>query len=179
MEVFDIGVFGHQAAQSGKTRLRRSTTLHRNQGNPDIAHVLYLRGMMEKAGRGSEQIIKSCKDAQLPCPEWTSDPRLGVTLTLFAPEATPEATPEVLRLLLSLHDNMSRREIQDKLALKDPDHFREAYINPALKDGLIEMTIPDNPRNPRQKYRLTSLGKMTTQMPENIKKVKLHEQSKR
>ena len=141
--------------------------------NPDIAHVLYLRGMMEKAGRGSAQIIKSCKDAQLPCPEWTSDPKLGVTLTLFAPEATPEATPEVLRLLLSMQGNMSRREIQDKLALKDPDHFREAYINPALKTGLIEMTIPDNPRNPKQKYRLTSLGKMTAQMPENLKKVKL------
>jgi ATP-dependent DNA helicase RecG len=63
--------------------------------NPDIAHALYLRGLMEKAGRGSVLMVRQCRDAGLPDPFWKSDPKLGVTVTLPAPEVTPEATPEV------------------------------------------------------------------------------------
>ncbi len=54
---------------------------------------------------------------------------------------------------------MKRVEIQEKLGLKHEDYFREAYLLPALKVGLIEMTQPDSPRSPTQKYRLTSKGK--------------------
>jgi len=120
--------------------------------NPDIAHVLYLRGIMEKQGRGSVLIQKTCSDRGLPKPEWKSDK--GVTLTFFAPEATPEAK----RLLSVLEGEMSRKELQRKLDLKDPDHFRVAYINPALQDNLIEPTIPESPKSPKQKYRLTEKG---------------------
>jgi len=44
------------------------------------------------------------------------------------------------------------------LNLKHEDHFREAYLRPAIKAGLVEMTIPDKPRSSRQKYRLTQKG---------------------
>ena len=37
--------------------------------------------------------------------------------------------------------------------------FRDQVINPLVKDGLLEMTDPDSPRSPQQKYRLTELGK--------------------
>ena len=53
----------------------------------------------------------------------------------------------------ALQGEMSRRELQDALGLKDPDHFREAYLQPALVAKLIEMTVPDRPRSRRQKYR--------------------------
>ena len=55
--------------------------------NPDIAHVLYLRGTMEKIGRGSLLILKTCRDIGLPEPTWTSD-ELGVTLTFRAGNMT-------------------------------------------------------------------------------------------
>lgn len=57
--------------------------------NPDISHVLYLRGFMEKLGRGSAMIRKTCEEIGLPAPRWHSDNN-GVTLTFFAPEVTPE-----------------------------------------------------------------------------------------
>ena len=60
---------------------------------------------------------------------------------------------------MSLHGEMSRRQLQTVLALKDEEHFRAAYLNPALDAGLIEMTIPDKPQSPRQKYRLTDTGR--------------------
>lgn len=45
------------------------------------------------------------------------------------------------------------------LELKDRVNFRDTYLQPALELGLIEMTQPDSPRSPTQKYRLTTLGK--------------------
>ncbi len=54
---------------------------------------------------------------------------------------------------------MTRQRIQQCLGLKDDDHFRKAYLDPALDADLIEMTIPDKPRSSLQKYRLTAKGR--------------------
>ena len=43
--------------------------------------------------------------------------------------------------------------------MKDAEHFRLEYLQPALKNDLIEMTIPDKPTSNKQKYRLTKLGR--------------------
>lgn len=51
--------------------------------NPDIAHVLYLRNLMERVGRGTQKIIAACKELGAPAPKWSDKPT-GVTLTLFA-----------------------------------------------------------------------------------------------
>ena len=53
---------------------------------------------------------------------------------------------------------MTRQRLQESLDLKDGEHFRRAYLLPALQAGLIEMTIPDKPRSRKQRYRLTSAG---------------------
>lgn len=76
---------------------------------------------------------------------------------LGTPVVTPEVTPEV-RLLRALTRAMSRRELQKALRLKDDEHFRKAYLLPALDQQLIEMTIPDRPNSRLQKYRRTRKG---------------------
>ncbi|TDQ40152.1 hypothetical protein DFQ45_101287 [Thiopseudomonas denitrificans] len=45
------------------------------------------------------------------------------------------------------------------VSLRHRATFLENYLNPALDAGLIEMTQPDAPRSPTQKYRLTALGR--------------------
>jgi ATP-dependent DNA helicase RecG len=50
-------------------------------------------------------------------------------------------------------------DLQKLLALKNENHFRDAYLVPALEAGLLEMTIPDKPQSRLQKYRLTHKGK--------------------
>ena len=54
---------------------------------------------------------------------------------------------------------MTRAEAQAALELKGDEHFREAYLLPALAAGLIELTIPDKPRSSRQRYRRTDAGR--------------------
>jgi ATP-dependent DNA helicase RecG len=53
---------------------------------------------------------------------------------------------------------MARQELQLALSLKHEDHFRKAYLVPALAANIIEMTLPETPRSSKQRYRLTALG---------------------
>lgn len=41
--------------------------------NPDIAQIVFLRGYIEKIGRGTIKIIDACKKAGLKVPGWTTD----------------------------------------------------------------------------------------------------------
>lgn len=68
-------------------------------------------------------------------------------------------TPEVARLLGVLRGEMSREQLMKGLGLKDPKHFREAYLKPALAAKMIEMNLPQAPRSSRQRYRRTALGR--------------------
>ena len=72
---------------------------------------------------------------------------------------TPQVTGEVMRFLPLCVTPKSRKEFQEDLGVKDVEHFRKAYLLPALESGFIERTIPDKPRSSKQKYRLTEKGK--------------------
>jgi hypothetical protein len=58
-----------------------------------------------------------------------------------------------------MQGEIRRQDIQAALGLRHEDYFREAYLVPALNEGLIEMTIPDKPTSRLQKYRLTDKGR--------------------
>ncbi len=74
-------------------------------------------------------------------------------------EVATEVATEVERVLRALVGEMSRQELQEGLALKNDEHFRKAYLLPALGAGLAEMTLPDTPRSSKQRYRLTASGR--------------------
>ena len=74
-------------------------------------------------------------------------------------EVATEVTMEVARLLPLCTVPRSRQELQHSLALRNNEHFRKAYLVPALASGLLEMTIPDKPNSRLQKYRLTQKGR--------------------
>jgi ATP-dependent DNA helicase RecG len=54
---------------------------------------------------------------------------------------------------------MTRKALQESLALKGEDNFRKLYLTPALELSALEMTIPDKPNSRSQKYRLTNKGR--------------------
>jgi len=73
---------------------------------------------------------------------------------------TGEVTGEVCKLLRVLDlCSLTRTEAQAALELKSQANFRERYLGPTLKLGLIARTIPDKPTSSKQKYRLTDAGK--------------------
>jgi hypothetical protein len=74
-------------------------------------------------------------------------------------QVTDQVAGEVLRLVSVIHGSMTRSEIQAALGLRHLPHLRDAYLNPAIEHGLLEMTIPSKPQSRLQKYRLTSAGK--------------------
>lgn len=74
------------------------------------------------------------------------------------PQVAPQVTPQVRALISRISSDMSRQEIQDKMGFKDKGNFVSLYLNPAMEEGYIEMTIPEKPKSSRQKYRLTQKG---------------------
>jgi len=86
------------------------------------------------------------------------------------PQVTPHVTPQVKRLLEAIDGEMSRRELQQALDLKERKSFTQRYLKPALDSGLIEMTIPEKPSSRLQKYRLALRGRqwIADKSPYNI-----------
>jgi len=54
--------------------------------NPDIAHVVFLTGLIDKLGRGTLKVLEECSLAGLKIPGW-KDTTDGVTLTFYGPKA--------------------------------------------------------------------------------------------
>ena len=60
---------------------------------------------------------------------------------------------------MTLTKELSRNELQEKLGLTDRENFRRNYLAKALDENYIELTIPEKPNDPNQKYTLTQKGK--------------------
>ena len=61
---------------------------------------------------------------------------------------------QVRKLMTALgNDTLSGSELMLRLNLKSRAAFRQNYLLPAIKDGLIEMTVPDKPNSRNQRYR--------------------------
>jgi len=77
-------------------------------------------------------------------------------------QATVQATSitvQVRRLVAIMpHEWVSAAELRTLLGITHRPTFTDNYLNPALAAGLIEMSQPDSPRSPTQKYRLTAKG---------------------
>lgn len=71
---------------------------------------------------------------------------------------TGQVTERAAKLVDHIEGEMTRQDLQGTLALGNRDHFRKAYLLPALEAGLVEMTQPDKPNSRTQRYRLTSAG---------------------
>lgn len=112
--------------------------------NPLLAEPLYLTRYIERMGTGTRDMIRRCREAGL-----------GGS----AQSVTGEVTGEVKKLVLVCRDSMSRKALQNALSLSGEDNFRTNYLVPALKTGVIEMTLPDKPKSSQQKYRLSLEGK--------------------
>ncbi len=139
--------------------------------NPLLFGMFYRMGLVEQIGSGIRRIRQLCRDYEV------AEPLIDVSenwvTTTFArqvehaapqvpdmsPSSTTQVTLQVRSLIRSLDGERTRAEILQSLGLKDRTNLAKEYVQPALAEGLIEMTIPDRPRSSKQKYRLTDRGR--------------------
>ncbi len=80
--------------------------------------------------------------------------------TLTDPVSDPVSDPVNLLLAVFQTDEALKiGDLLDRLGLQHRPTFRKNYLRPALKGGWIEMTQPQSPNSPMQKYRLSEKGK--------------------
>lgn len=148
-------------------------TVHESRPrNQLIARVFYLAGFIESWGRGYEKIRDQFAAMQLAMPTFEVV-RGGMMTTIIREKArtimgttpqvtpydTPYDTPYVSAILETLKQGaMNRKELMEKMGLKDVKHFMQHYLQPTLSAGLVEMTLPDKPKSKKQCYRLTEKG---------------------
>ncbi|MBR4902540.1 MAG: DUF1016 family protein, partial [Victivallales bacterium] len=73
---------------------------------------------------------------------------------------TVQVSEQVKRLITSMSNKwQSASDLRMITNILHRPTFVKNYLEPALKFGLIEMTQPNSPRSPTQKYRLTVKGK--------------------
>lgn len=145
--------------------------------NPIISEAMKVMGYVNKFNRGIDRVQRMLLDNGSPqaqfdvnkltvfevvvneCKAANSETTEQVTIPVTVPVTVPLTMP-VEELLGVFQGEMSRTELMNILNLKNKAHFKTEYIRKALELGVIEMTQPDSPNSPTQKYRLTEKGKL-------------------
>ena len=81
---------------------------------------------------------------------------------LYSPESNNETTGtkkglsrDHLQILKKCKEESSAIELMKILKRSNKSKFKTTIINPLLDQNFLELTIPDSPKSPSQKYRLT------------------------
>lgn len=159
--------------------LQAGKAVSRRYRNRRIGEFLKELDLTEGRSTGVPKILRAMKSNGSPPPEFESDedrtyflirlpvhPRAGGK-SLLGPQVGDQVrdqvgdqvTDRVRRLIGVLDAELGRDELQELLGLKGRRNFRTQYLAPALEAGLVEMTNPASPNSPRQRYRLTPLGR--------------------
>ena len=139
--------------------------------NPLLAEALYLARYIERMGTGTRDMIRLCREAGLPEPEF--DVRDGFVTTLRRPipvtgqvagevtgQVTGQVDPWVLRTLSACAERpLKSAELQAAAGLRHRETFQRNYLDHLLREGLVARTIPDKPKSRLQRYRLTDKGR--------------------
>ena len=134
--------------------------------NPLLAEPLYLTQYIERMGTGTLDMIRRCSDANLSEPEFTDSSGFKTTIWRATPPVQIKVQPESLpgdlksRVLNLLADGpLSRSELSKKLGQKEVSGRLKKVFRDLLADRMIEYTLPEKLRSPRQQYRLTNKGR--------------------
>jgi len=90
--------------------------------NPDIAQVFFLRGFMERIGRGTQKIISACKEAATPAPQWKAD-ETGVTLTFRT------KVNQVEPARLNLREQKILGELEPGESIRQPEYCERLTVS--------------------------------------------------
>ena len=102
--------------------------------------------------------------------DWTKDIKRSKKISqdveqlsfLYSPKGNNEVigtkkglSRDHLQILKKCKEESSALELMKILKRSNKSKFKTAIINPLLDHNFLELTIPDSPKSPSQKYRLT------------------------
>ncbi len=99
--------------------------------------------------------------------DWTADKVEKTSDTEQAPNKHRTSTEQVQHsynenIILVVrtigHQQLSQKELMEKVGLRHRPTFIENYLSPSIGAGYIRLLYPESPRHPRQKYLLTVKG---------------------
>ncbi len=111
-----------------------------------------------KIGQRQNEYYSSLEDCQ------SAEPQDCTQFIDFCLDSTISALEDLLHLkdprihaILTVLDDgpKTTTELMSSLKLKDRSNFRNGYLIPAMEYGFVEMTEPDKPNSPKQRYRNT------------------------
>lgn len=120
---FVISNSGHLPDDLKVSDLKKSHRAHPQ--NPDIAHIVFLRGLIDKLGKGTLKVLEECRKEGLKDPIW-QDGFDGVTLTFHGPKA-----------LASKKDSTKNDGVSDGVNDGVSDGVNR-LINDGVNDGIID-----------------------------------------
>ena len=132
--------------------------------NPIIANVFYRAGIIERWGSGTLNILDWCKENGNPPPTWQE--QAGTVYIIFRPPAFQEdqvgtklgLSRDQVAIMRNCLTEKAITELMAVIGRTNRTKFRNQVLKPLIKNGLLEMTIPDKPRSSKQRYRLTAKG---------------------
>jgi len=142
-----------------------------NPPNPLIAGAFHRTGAVEVWGRGTNRVIEECLRHGIAAP--TFEERGGAVVVTFRAEITPGTRQGPGRDQVGTKSGLSRDQVSVLASASEPKavaelmaqagrtnrtKFRDQVLRPLLDAGWLEMTIPDKPNSPKQRYRTTPAG---------------------
>ena len=129
--------------------------------NPNIANLMQRIDYIEKMGTGIRRMQSLLEEAGLPPLRFEFSSFVRALFMRMSEEATAQATAQATvqvdpfkaeQVLAYCREPRSRDEIMDHLGLKHREHFRLDILLPLIEGGLLELTVPEKPNSPKQKY---------------------------
>lgn len=149
--------------------------------NPLIADPLFWTGYVDKVGTGTEDIVNLCKEKGLKEPEyhqeedfrvviWRRNPEKGLSEGLSKGLSKGLSRDQVSTklnqkwekiepMIRLLENTSSATDLRSVMGMNNATKFKNKYLNPLIELGVVEMTQPESPNSPTQRYRLTEAGK--------------------
>ena len=149
--------------------------------NPLIADPLFWTGYVDKVGTGTEDIVNLCKEKGLKEPEYHQEEDFRVVIWRRNPEKGLSEEPsegpseglsrdqvstklnqkweKIEPMIRLLENTSSAADLRSVMGMNNATKFKNNYLNPLIELGVVEMTQPESPNSPTQRYRLTEAGK--------------------
>ncbi len=133
--------------------------------NPKIAKFFKEIGWVDELGSGVRNIYKYNKIYSGADPEFIEGDvfKTIIPLTAKSGEQAGEQASEhasehgetqdtTAKILEFCKEPKTRAEIQEYLNIKSRSYFSQKVLNPLIKGRLLNLTVPDKPKSPNQKY---------------------------